>query len=327
MSISEADVAAMRGHALLSSDGEPGLDHVTLAGRSVLLASVLTGHGLGRGDVVALLSEQSAGVYELLAGVRRAGLVLMVVDPAHSLEQMAFAINTTGALVIVASTGQSAAAEALVSLTPYVRARYGLDGELPEHRSLPLARSAAPVRLINADPAGTIHHTIGPSGRPVALRLPDPLAGSVGRSHLRELVGDVVIDASTVLVGSTPALSAVAAQLGTAVLASGGGVGVPRRPTGVEVLRTAFAVEATVLHLTREAAAEIAELGVDRVLRLTPPDLGLVVVDGAKAPESVRRALEDLWGAAVRVVEPGYLDPDRTQETEASACSVTQAEI
>lgn len=325
MTIREADVAAMRGCALLPGDAEPGLDHVTLAGRSVLLASLLAGHGLGRGDVVALLAEQSTAVYELLIGVRRAGLVLLVVDPAHSLEQNAFAINTSGALVLVAATAQAERARALVPMTPYIRARYGLDGEMVDHRSLQFARSAAPVRVTDADPSGTLHHAIGPSGRPVEIRLPDPLADDVGRAHLRELVGALDPGPGMVLVGSTPALTPVAALLGVAVLASGGSVAVPRRPTGVEVLRTASGVDATVLHLAEEVAAEVAGLRTDRVLRLTPPELALVVVDGC--PTEVRHALSGLWGPAVRVVEPAYLEPPAPPGPPDSDCSVTHAEI
>ncbi|HVK30717.1 MAG TPA: AMP-binding protein [Nocardioides sp.] len=327
MTIREADVAAMRGCALLPGDTEPGLDHVTLTGRSILLASLLAGHGLRRGDVVALLSEQSSAVYELLIGLRRAGLVLLVVDPAHTLEQNAFAINTSGALVLVTATAQAQRAQALVPMTPYIRARYGLDGEAADHRSLPLARSAAPVRVTGDAPSGTLHHAIGPSGRPVEIRLPDPLADEVGRGHLRELLGDLDPDAGTVLVGSTSALAPVAALLGTAVLASGGAVAVPRRPTGVEVLRTAFGVDATVLHLSADVASEVADLRPDRVLRLTPPELARVVVDGDGCPLSVRRALVDLWGTAVRVVEPAYLVASDPPDPPDSDCSVTHAEI
>lgn len=324
MTIREADVAAMRGCALLPGDADQGLDHVTLTGRSILLASLLAGHGLRRGDAVALLAEQSPAVYELLVGVRRAGLVLLVVDPAHTLEQNAFAINTSGALVLVAATPQTERAQALVPMTPYIRARYGLDGELADHRSLQFARSAAPVRVTDAEPSGTLHHAIGPSGRPVEIRLPDPLADACGRQHLRELVGDLDAGPGTVLVGSTPALTPVAALLGVAVLASGGSVAVPRRPTGVEVLRTASGVDATLLHLSAEVAGEIAELPPDRVLRLTPPDLVRVVVDGDGCPLAVRQALTRLWGPGVRLVAPAYLEPSDPPDSD---CSVTQAEI
>lgn len=297
MTISEADVAAMRGHTLLGADGDPVLDHVTLTGRSILLASVLAGHGLRRGDVVALLADQSVLVHEFLVGVRRgmwrvrqadpAGLVLMVVDPTHSLEQNAFAINTAGARVLVAGTAHGERARALVPLTPYITARYGLDGELPEHRALPVARSAAPVRLTEADPAGTLHHVIGMSGRPLVLALPDAVTDDQGGAHVRELLGDLVPDNSTVLASSSPALSPVAALLGTAVLAAGGAVTVPRRPTGVELLRTAFGVDATVLHLTAAVAAEVADLPQDRARRLTPAGLERWGVAGSRCPSSV----------------------------------------
>ncbi|TWG94920.1 Acyl-CoA synthetases (AMP-forming)/AMP-acid ligases II [Nocardioides sp. J9] len=309
MTISEADVAAMRGHALLGADGDPVLDHVTLTGRSILLASVLAGHGLRRGDLVALLADQSVLVHEFLVGIRRAGLVLMVVDPTHSLEQNAFAINTAGAWVLVAGTAHGERARALVPLTPYITARYGLDGELPEHRALPVARSAAPVRLTEAGPAGTLHHVIGMSGRPLVLALPDAVTDDQGGAHVRELLGDLVPDNSTVLASSSPALSPVAALLGTAVLAAGGAVTVPRRPTGVELLRTAFGVDATVLYLTAAVAAEVADLPQDRARRLTPAGLDVAVVEGDGLDADARASLERLWGGAARIVEPAYLDP------------------
>jgi hypothetical protein len=327
VTIREADVAAMRGRALLSADGDPGLDHVTLTGRSILLASLFAGLGLRPGDVVALLADQSTSAYELLVGVRRAGLVLMVVDPAHTLEQSAFAINTGGALVVVASSSQSALAQGLVPLTPYVRARFGLDAELPEHRSLQLARSAVPVRLVEASPAGTLHHVIGGSGRPVELRLPDPVDDERGREQGSELLGDHVAGMATVLVESAPCLTPVAAQVATLVLAGGGTVAVPRTPTGVEVLRTAFAVDATMLHLTAKAAADIGALGADRVLRLTPPGLACVLVDGVGTVTGVRGSLDALWGSRVRVVEPDYLVPVDPFAPTDSDCSVTHAEI
>lgn len=327
MTIREADVAAMRGRALLTADGDPGLDHVTLTGRSILLASLFTGHGLGPGDVVALLADQSTDVYELLVGVRRAGLVLMVVDPAHTLEQNAFAINTSGALVMVAASSQSAVAQALVPLTPYIKARFGLDAELPGHRSLPLARSAAPTRFVEAPAAGTLHHVVGGSGRPAELRLPDPVDDPEGRRQCAELVGGNALGAGAVLVESASVLTPVAVQLGTAVLVAGGTVAVPRTPTGVEVLRTAYAVDATLIHLTDEVAAQVADLRPERVLRLTPPVLGAVLVDGEGCALSVRNALVGLWGAMVRVVEPDYLAPVDPFAPAASDCSVTHAEI
>lgn len=323
MTIREDDVAAMRGPALLPGDGEPGLDHVTMKGRAVLLASLLVGHGMARGDVVAVLSEHSPRVYELVMGARHAGLVLLVVDPAHTLEQNAFAINTSGALVLVASSRQASRAQALQPLTPYIRARYGLDGELAEHRSLALARSSAPIRVTDAPPSGTLHHAIGPSGRPVEIRLADPLADAAGREHCSDLIGDIGLGPDTVCVGATPVLSPVSAVLGAAVIGSGGSVAVPRNPTGVEALRCAFGVDATLLHLSSAAACEVREVDAERVRRLTPPGLRRVVVDGAGCTPGVRHELVARWGELVRFVEPSYGEAGSPDPE----CSVTHAEI
>lgn len=324
VSIHGSNAVARGDSALLGSDGEPLLDRYALTGRAVLVGSVLVSRHAEPGAVVALLAPVSPAVYEFMIGARHAGLVVLVVDPTHTVEQIAFAINNSGATVLIAASALADTADTLASLTPYVTARYGLDEEFAGHRSFPLARSSAPVRMIDAPASGTLHHRIGPFGRPFELRLPDAVDDPVGRANWQELAGDFTATAETVLVESSPILSPVAAQLATVILAAGGGVAVPRQPTGVETLRTAWCVEATVIHLTAQVAVEIADLGLDRARRLTPAGLELVIVDAHGCPRATRHVLADLWGDSVRLISPSYLEPETSAVLD---CSITHAEI
>lgn len=310
--------------AVSAGESDSRLDHGALAGRSVLLGSLLTELGLVAGDVVAVLAGQSTAVYELMMGVRQAGMVLAAVDPDRTLEQNAFAINTSGAAVLVADTVRRELAQALVPLTPQIRARFCLDGDFPNHRSLALARVAVPVRSVDGHPAGFLHHAYSPLGRPVAFRTPDPLDTEVGQAHCADLLGDVVPNSDTVLVGSTAILTPTAALLGAAVLGSGGGVVVPRRPTGVDLLRSAAAVDAVVLHLSADVATEVAALPRDRVLALTPARLRRVIVDGAEP--AARAALVGLWGELVWFVDEAYW-AEELSEAPVPDFSATQALI
>lgn len=307
MSIRDVTPQAVSGPALVDVRTERVVDRGVLADRADRIAGLLHSHDLGPGAVVALLSELSADAYQVLVAARRAGVALMPLDLSHTLEELAFTLNASGAVVILVSEAQAIRGEALATLTPYIRARYCLDGEFAGHRSLGLARSsAAPLVVPAAAAAGTLHAARGLSARPVAIRVPDPVDEPDGRRDLALMVGAARVSARTVLVPATGLSDPASAQLGAAVLAAGGTVVVPARFRAVEVLRAAFEEDATMLQLSPVVAAEIAGLEARRVRRLTPPRLERVLITAPGCPPAALAGLLGLWAALVRQV---YLVP------------------
>lgn len=134
-------------------DGRGALTYRELREQSVLLAGVLCGEGLERGDVVALALEHPSDVLVGLLGVMRAGAAAVVLDLEHPSERLAGLMEETRARVVVTSG----------SWRSRLPARTGT--AVMSLESLP-AREWKPLPLPSPVDAACVVFTSGSTGRP-----------------------------------------------------------------------------------------------------------------------------------------------------------------
>ncbi|BBH71523.1 acyl-CoA synthetase [Actinoplanes sp. OR16] len=92
------DVIAVR-------DGDRALSYAALDERSSRLACALLELGLSYGDRVALLCGNRLEYPEIAAGIAKAGLVLVPVNPRLTAPEVGFILDHSGARVLIADTG------------------------------------------------------------------------------------------------------------------------------------------------------------------------------------------------------------------------------
>src|SRR6185436_3028818 len=113
---------------------------------SARLASALHSLGLRRGDVIALVSDNSAEAFEVYWAALRSGLYITFVNWHLAPEEAAYILRDSGAQVVIASAGARAVAEPLVSLVPEVRHWYAFGGAVAGYQSYSgLLLTAGPI--------------------------------------------------------------------------------------------------------------------------------------------------------------------------------------
>ncbi|WP_433825693.1 class I adenylate-forming enzyme family protein [Actinoplanes sp. CA-015351] len=95
------DVIAVR-------DGDRALSYAGLDARSSQLACALLGLGLSGGDRVALLCGNRLEYPEIAAGIAKAGLVLVPVNPRLTAPEVGFILGHSGARVLIADAALAA---------------------------------------------------------------------------------------------------------------------------------------------------------------------------------------------------------------------------
>src|ERR1700694_404456 len=111
------------------------LTYAELDDHSARLASALHGLGLRKGDVIALLSDNSAEAFEIYWAALRSGLYITAVNWHLAPEEAAYILRDSGAQVVVVSAGVRAVAEPLVALVPEVRHWYAFGGDVAGYQS------------------------------------------------------------------------------------------------------------------------------------------------------------------------------------------------
>ena len=135
-------------------DGDRQLSYSALHDRSSRLANVLLARGLRAGDRVAFMCGNRLEYPEVAAGVAKAGMVMVPINPRSTAPEAAFIVSHSGARALIADEaagdGASAAAEAEEMLV-----RLGIGGGAELGGSYEQALEASPA----ADPCLRIDET------------------------------------------------------------------------------------------------------------------------------------------------------------------------
>lgn len=305
MTVQEARPPARRAPAVVLAATGRSVSHEVLSDRAARLADLLWTVGLRHGDTVALIPGDSVEDLELASAARGSGVVLLPLDPTLSLEEMAYVLNDARARALVVSAYRGDVAVALQGLTPYVEARFVLQGELPGHRPLAVARSAVSRVDASGTPEGTLHYTVVATGRPTSLRVPDAVADADGRRDVEAALGDVAIGPETVLLTGVPLSDPMSAQLVTAVHAHGGTVVRPCTSEAADVLRAMVEHEATLVHASPQQLVGLAKLPQRMWHGQQVRALRRVVLSVPGCPSPVVQALRAAWGPVLRQVYRG----------------------
>ncbi len=146
------------------------LTYAELEDNSAKLASALHGLGLRQGDVVALLSDNSAEAFEVYWAAIRSGLYVTAVNWHLAPEEVAYILADSGASVVIASAALADLAEKAAKLTDSVDHWFVFGGSADGYRCYEELLSAAPPKLTE-QPRGTeMLYSSGTTGRPKGIK-------------------------------------------------------------------------------------------------------------------------------------------------------------
>jgi O-succinylbenzoic acid--CoA ligase len=152
----------MPGHAALLFEGE-ATSYRDLDARVRCTAAALPERGVGPGDRVAVLSENSPALVEAIHAVPRAGAILVPLNARLAPPELAWQLRNCSPTLLLCSAALEAPAREAASAS-------GLPAPVP----LGTLASTGKVELVDAHPPGAVHsiiYTSGTTGRPKGAML------------------------------------------------------------------------------------------------------------------------------------------------------------
>ncbi|GAA1844677.1 acyl-CoA synthetase [Pseudonocardia alni subsp. carboxydivorans] len=268
---------------------------------SARLANHLRAAGLQRGDVVALVAENTARVYELYWAAQRSGLYITAVNHHLSAPEAAYIVRDCGAKALVVSAGVAGLAAAIEDHvdTP-VRLAFG--GEIPgasryaDYDETLAAVSAEPP----ADqPRGAdMLYSSGTTGRPKGIKptLPDRQVNEPGDTY-QALFGSMYgFDTDTVYLNPAPLYHAAPLRFTATVQALGGTVVVMERFDPEKAL--ALIQKYSVTHSQWVPTMFVRMLKLPESVRASydVSSMRVAIHAAAPCPVDVKQAMIDWWG-------------------------------
>ena len=145
------------------------LTYRDLDDHSLRLAHALADAGLRKGDVVALLSDNTLETYEVYWAAMRSGLYITAVNHHLGADEAAYIINDCGAKALIVSASKAELVESLDIDVPY-RLAYG--GEVAGFASYADALAAASDEPLVDQPHGDdFLYSSGTTGRPKGIKI------------------------------------------------------------------------------------------------------------------------------------------------------------
>jgi long-chain acyl-CoA synthetase len=284
--------------ALLVETGET-LSYGQLDERSVRLAHVLREAGLRRGDVVALVTENSLRAFEVYWAAIRSGLHITAVNCHLTADEIAYIVNDSGASALVVSATLAQTAIAMIDTTPSVGTRLAYGGAVTGHADYEAALDRASAVPYPDQPAGvTMLYSSGTTGRPKGIRLllPEtavdkPLDPMIALAD--QLFG---IGADSTYLSLAPIYHAAPLRWCGAVQALGGTVVMVRRFDAETCLRAIADHRVTHAQFVPTMFVRMLKLPEDVQARYDTRSLRVAVHAAAPCPVEVKQRMIEWWG-------------------------------
>ena len=269
--------------------------------RSIRLAHLLRGAGLGEGDVVALFMENNIRYHEVYWAAVRSGMYLCAVNKYLTAEEAAYIVNDSGAKALVTSVGLADAASAMLADLDDCPIRLVTDGSLTGYERYEDALASQSTEPLESEPLGDfMNYSSGTTGRPKGIKR--PLSGNTfaDPSALDGLIGQLYgVDPDTVYLSPAPLYHSAPLAFTAGVHSLGGTNVIMEKFDPVEALQAIEAHQIT--HSQWVPTMFIRMLKLDEAER-TGIDLSshkVAIHAAAPCPVDVKHQMIDWWGPII----------------------------
>ncbi|MCU1647659.1 MAG: long-chain-fatty-acid--CoA ligase [Nocardia sp.] len=285
--------------AVIMSDTGETLTFAELEERSIRLARLLHERGLRRGDNFALLAENGPRYYEAYWAARRSGLYITAINHNLSPDEIAYIVNDCGARVLIVSANKSAAATAIVELTPHVEGRLAFNGTIPGYADLEAELAGTEAIPVPDDRVGgDMLYSSGTTGLPKAIKqpLPERRLAERGDPYVSVFGKMYGFDEQTVYLCPAPLYHAAPFRFGGWVHALGGTVVVMPRFDPIAALRTIEQYRVTHSQWVPTMFVRMLKMPEEERSRFDLSSLQVAIHAAAPCPIEVKQAMIDWWG-------------------------------
>ena len=285
--------------AVVMAETGEGLTYRELEDGSVRLARTLVEHGLRRGDVVALLTDNHPRAFEVYWAAQRAGLLVTAVNHHLSADEAAYIVDDCGARVLVVSAAAGELATAIVEKTPRITLRLAFGGAVAEHRDYDEVVGAQPaVPLADQPRGGDMLYSSGTTGRPKGIKpnLPDRQIDEPGDLYIAVFKPMYGFGEDTVYLSPAPIYHAAPLRFGATIQSTGGTVVMMHRFDPEQALAAIERYRVTHSQWVPTMFVRMLKLPEETRARYDVSSLRVAIHAAAPCPVEVKRAMIDWWG-------------------------------
>jgi len=268
---------------------------------SARLARYLHEQGLRRGDVVALVAENTPRVFEVYWAARRSGLYITLVNHHLSAPEAAYIVTDCGAKALVVSAGVAGLAAAIGDQVK-VDVRLAFGGQIPG--SAAYADYDTELADVSAEPlpeqprGADMLYSSGTTGRPKGIKpvLPDSSVDEPGDTYI-DIFGPMYgFDTDTVYLSPAPLYHAAPLRFCATVQAIGGTAVVLERFDPEAALAAIERYRVTHSQWVPTMFVRILKLPEQVRRRYDHSSLKVAIHAAAPCPPEVKQAMIDWWG-------------------------------
>ncbi|TDZ93224.1 Long-chain-fatty-acid--CoA ligase FadD13 [Mycobacteroides salmoniphilum] len=284
--------------AVIMAESGRILTYGELDRRSLAIAVGLHRLGLRSGDVIALLSDNTAEAFEVYWAAMRSGLYLTAVNWHLTPQEAAYIVNDCGAQVIFASTGVSQLADQLLALTPSVTHRFCFGGPVPRHQHYGVLIDESSETLAEQPRGAEMLYSSGTTGRPKGIKppLPDTQVDEPGDPLVSLLVHVFGVGPNDRYLSPAPIYHAAPLKWCGAVHGLGGTVVLMEKFDAAGTLAAISTHQITVVQVVPTMFIRMLQVPEEHRLSFDVSSLRLAVHAAAPCPPDVKQAMINWWG-------------------------------
>jgi long-chain acyl-CoA synthetase len=286
--------------ALIVAETGRRLTYAELDDRSIRLSRYLHAAGLRRGDVVALLSDNTPETYEVYWAVLRSGLYVTAVNHHLAASEAAYIVDDCGAKALVVSAAKHDLVEQLGDMRVPVRLAFG--GDVAGFGSYEEALASSPAEPLPEQPHGDdFLYSSGTTGRPKGVKrpLPDIDVGEPGYPYVDIFGSLYAFGPDTVYLSPAPVYHAAPLRFGGIVHALGGTLVMMRRFDAENALRAIERYRVTHTQMVPTMFVRLLKLPPSTRQMYDVSSLEVVIHAAAPCPVEVKRQMIDWLGPIV----------------------------
>jgi len=274
------------------------LTYRELDDNSARLAAALHGLGLRPGEVIALISDNSAETFEVYWAAIRSGLYITCVNWHLAPEEAAYILQDSGAQAVIVSAGVRKLAEAVVPLVPEVTHWYAFGGDVAGHQSYTeLLKNSGP-RLTDQPRGGEMLYSSGTTGRPKGIK-PRLVPGQIDEASdplVMLLAGAFKINEKDVYLSPAPVYHTAPLKWCASIQALGGTVVLMERFDAEQALAAIERFRVTVTQVVPTMFVRMLQLPEETRTAYDVSSVRIAVHAAAPCPPDVKDAMIAWWG-------------------------------